>query len=353
MQKLAEYYKDARPDPESTVNPVKIDRQLTFDRLTNVHYSGTRHPEDQPSHLDRPRRHGLRDALPRGVRQSLHPLLSRERLRNGGRRRRHEEAADQRVELRALQDVRHHGSLPDHRLGAARRRRRAALRRDVDGSGNLAIGQFGRSEQASSRRLTSGQLRKAALIAAAATPLIRGPRRHLPLARRRPRALRIDRRVGQAADLRVLARPHPAGHALLEGPRHRRHHQPELRRRVDRAASSGGSATAPRAGRRRAAARARWCSCGATWRTAGPPRSRSTARAVRPASRSPAPCSSPARPAIRSCRFTSKRIASGRRRAGTARRSRSRSARVAVAIGEPIHVPDTDERHDRGEASGA
>lgn len=51
MQKLADYYKDARPDPDATVNPVKIDRQLTFDRLTNVHYSGTRHPEDQPSHL--------------------------------------------------------------------------------------------------------------------------------------------------------------------------------------------------------------------------------------------------------------------------------------------------------------
>jgi electron-transferring-flavoprotein dehydrogenase len=51
IQKLATYYKDARPDPGSTVNPVKIDRQLTFDRLTGVHYSGTRHPEDQPSHL--------------------------------------------------------------------------------------------------------------------------------------------------------------------------------------------------------------------------------------------------------------------------------------------------------------
>ena len=51
MQKLADYYQDARPDPESTVNPVKIDRKLTFDRLTNVHYSGTRHAEDQPSHL--------------------------------------------------------------------------------------------------------------------------------------------------------------------------------------------------------------------------------------------------------------------------------------------------------------
>jgi electron-transferring-flavoprotein dehydrogenase len=51
MEKLADYYKDARPDPESTVNPVRIDRQLTFDRLTNVHYSGTRHEEDQPPHL--------------------------------------------------------------------------------------------------------------------------------------------------------------------------------------------------------------------------------------------------------------------------------------------------------------
>ena len=51
MQKLSEYYKDARPDPEATMNPVKIDRHLTFDRLTNVHYSGTRHEEHQPSHL--------------------------------------------------------------------------------------------------------------------------------------------------------------------------------------------------------------------------------------------------------------------------------------------------------------
>jgi electron-transferring-flavoprotein dehydrogenase len=51
IQKLADYYKDARPDPDATVNPVKIDRQLTFDRLTNVHYSGTRHAEDQPAHL--------------------------------------------------------------------------------------------------------------------------------------------------------------------------------------------------------------------------------------------------------------------------------------------------------------
>jgi len=51
MEKLADYYRDARPDPDATMNPAKIDRQLTFDRLTNVHYSGTRHAEDQPVHL--------------------------------------------------------------------------------------------------------------------------------------------------------------------------------------------------------------------------------------------------------------------------------------------------------------
>jgi electron-transferring-flavoprotein dehydrogenase len=51
MQKLAAYYREGRPDPDSTVNPARIDRQLTFDRLTNVHFAGTRHAEDQPSHL--------------------------------------------------------------------------------------------------------------------------------------------------------------------------------------------------------------------------------------------------------------------------------------------------------------
>jgi len=51
MCKIEEYYRDGRPDPDSPVRPAKIDRKLTFDRLTNVHYSGTRHAEDQPSHL--------------------------------------------------------------------------------------------------------------------------------------------------------------------------------------------------------------------------------------------------------------------------------------------------------------
>jgi electron-transferring-flavoprotein dehydrogenase len=51
MAKIDDFYKDGRPDPDSVVRPAKIDRLLTFDRLTNVHYAGTRHAEDQPSHL--------------------------------------------------------------------------------------------------------------------------------------------------------------------------------------------------------------------------------------------------------------------------------------------------------------
>jgi electron-transferring-flavoprotein dehydrogenase len=51
VAKIEDYYRDGRPDPDTPVAPVRIDRQLTFDKLTNVHYSGTRHTEDQPSHL--------------------------------------------------------------------------------------------------------------------------------------------------------------------------------------------------------------------------------------------------------------------------------------------------------------
>ncbi|HVJ28056.1 MAG TPA: electron transfer flavoprotein-ubiquinone oxidoreductase [Vicinamibacterales bacterium] len=51
MRKLADYYGGNAPNVDVPVRPAKVDRQLTFDKLTNVHYSGTRHPEDQPSHL--------------------------------------------------------------------------------------------------------------------------------------------------------------------------------------------------------------------------------------------------------------------------------------------------------------
>ena len=50
MQTLARYYgQEVRTTQASNVTTV--DRKLTFDKLTNVHYSGTSHEEDQPSHL--------------------------------------------------------------------------------------------------------------------------------------------------------------------------------------------------------------------------------------------------------------------------------------------------------------
>ena len=61
MQARAGHDRMERLDPEqaraaaiAAMSPgqhVRADRKLTFDRLTNVHFSGTRHEEDQPSHL--------------------------------------------------------------------------------------------------------------------------------------------------------------------------------------------------------------------------------------------------------------------------------------------------------------
>jgi electron-transferring-flavoprotein dehydrogenase len=50
MKMLAWYYGLDVP-VSRTSNATTIDRKLTFDKLTNVHYSGTTHDEDQPAHL--------------------------------------------------------------------------------------------------------------------------------------------------------------------------------------------------------------------------------------------------------------------------------------------------------------
>ncbi len=50
MKTLTWYY--GTPDTSITPhNQPPVDRRLTFDKVTNVHYSGTAHDEDQPSHL--------------------------------------------------------------------------------------------------------------------------------------------------------------------------------------------------------------------------------------------------------------------------------------------------------------
>ena len=52
MERLSQYWgRSGRAVPEGATDAIKPDRRLTFDKLTNVHYSGTRHDEDQPVHL--------------------------------------------------------------------------------------------------------------------------------------------------------------------------------------------------------------------------------------------------------------------------------------------------------------
>ena len=116
----------------------KGDGKLTFDRLTDVYHSGTRHEEDQPCHLIVLDPNICVDRCVRRIRQSLPVFLSRRRLRNG-RGKRQRQTENQRRQLRPLQDLRHRRPLPDHRLGSPRRRRRPQLRRHVNRDSRLAI----------------------------------------------------------------------------------------------------------------------------------------------------------------------------------------------------------------------
>ena len=50
MKTLTWYY-GSKPASLAPSHALSADRRLTFDKLTNVHYSGTAHDEDQPSHL--------------------------------------------------------------------------------------------------------------------------------------------------------------------------------------------------------------------------------------------------------------------------------------------------------------
>ena len=49
--RTVEWYHGVDPTPHGGPPRVPVDRQLTFDKLTNVHFSGTAHREDQPAHL--------------------------------------------------------------------------------------------------------------------------------------------------------------------------------------------------------------------------------------------------------------------------------------------------------------
>jgi electron-transferring-flavoprotein dehydrogenase len=51
MQKIEDYYGLEKRNVLHASNFIAPDRKKTFDKLTNVHYSGTQHDEDQPVHL--------------------------------------------------------------------------------------------------------------------------------------------------------------------------------------------------------------------------------------------------------------------------------------------------------------
>ena len=51
LEHLADYYGIDKRDILTGSNAVTPDRKMIFDKVTNVHYSGTQHDEDQPAHL--------------------------------------------------------------------------------------------------------------------------------------------------------------------------------------------------------------------------------------------------------------------------------------------------------------
>jgi electron-transferring-flavoprotein dehydrogenase len=51
LRQLRDVYGSQPPSPDAPVQPITLDRKTTFDRPTSVHFSGTAHREDAPSHL--------------------------------------------------------------------------------------------------------------------------------------------------------------------------------------------------------------------------------------------------------------------------------------------------------------
>jgi electron-transferring-flavoprotein dehydrogenase len=105
------------------------------DRLQGVYFAATEHDEDQPVHLVV---HDTSICIERCTVEYDNPCtrfcpanvyeIVEDTATDGGTAR---TPADQRRQLRALQDMRHQGSLRDHHLGAAGRRLRTQLPESV------------------------------------------------------------------------------------------------------------------------------------------------------------------------------------------------------------------------------
>jgi electron-transferring-flavoprotein dehydrogenase len=94
----------------------KPDGVLSFDRLTNVSLLDDQ-PRGKPARAPaRSRTRRCRSVEPAEIRRAGAALLPGGRLRGGARGRQGPALRDQLPELRALQDLRHQGSQPEHRL---------------------------------------------------------------------------------------------------------------------------------------------------------------------------------------------------------------------------------------------
>ena len=119
-----------RSHPAGKPEPLRLDGGCTFDKLHDVYRSGTTHERGPAGRTSRsPTRASARPAA--GASTAIPASTSapppctrwcRTRRRPGGT-----PPAHQRLELRALQDLRHRRSVPDHHLGDARGRRRTRL----------------------------------------------------------------------------------------------------------------------------------------------------------------------------------------------------------------------------------
>ena len=134
-----------RTEPAAGYSPIaypKPDGVLTFDRLSSVFLSSTNHEEDQPVHLV------LNDPVhsdPASTCRSMpsrRSAIARPASTKWWRTARRAALPDQRAELRALQNLRHQGSVAEHHLGHAGRRRRSQLRGHV-GQGDWGNGAIG------------------------------------------------------------------------------------------------------------------------------------------------------------------------------------------------------------------
>ena len=134
MKHLDQLPADGGNRERTFIGTAKGDGKLTFDKLTDLYHSGTKHEEDQPAHLII---HDTDICNERCVTEFGNPcqnfcpanVYEMEEAPTAPKR---ERDPPESVQLRPLQDLRHHGSLRDHHLGSARGRRRPELRRHVD-----------------------------------------------------------------------------------------------------------------------------------------------------------------------------------------------------------------------------